>query len=89
MLLINYRGAVPNADGIAIFFMMLSQLQLLLASLLGLALSHLLAGNIIVRAIASLLVYPSLIVPVLCAGISDGYATLSRLFFTKAIRSGA
>lgn len=71
------------------FYMLLSLPLPLLASLLGLLLSQLLPGGIIVQALAFLAVYAILIALALRAGISDEYATLSRLFFTKAIRGAA
>jgi polysaccharide transporter, PST family len=71
------------------FYMLLSLPLPLLASLVGLLLSRLLPGGIIVQALAYAAVYAGLIVFALRAGISEEYATLSRLFFTKVIGSGA
>jgi O-antigen/teichoic acid export membrane protein len=69
------------------FYMLLSLPLPLLASLLGLLLSRLLPGGIIVQGLVYVAVYAALIASALRAGISDEYATLSRLMFTKAIRA--
>lgn len=71
------------------FYMLLSLPLPLLASLCCLLLSQRLPGGIIVQALAYAAVYAALIALALRAGISDEYATLSRLFLTKAIRGGA
>jgi len=68
-------------------YMLLSLPLPLLAALAGLLLSRLLPGGVIVQGLAYIAVYAALIALALRARISDEYATVARLLFTKAIRA--